>query len=800
MELSMDDDEIQNEFVLSVCWDTSTLSATYFDLLTRELHVRNFVINFNFNFTSTIQLLFIKQVMNEMTDLKSEHLSLKNLFQEVEPSYFIASGSKAFLDDVTELLSLSEDIIKNMKDKKSKSKVGNLAFYTLNRKSQCEEYRKQIYEIEFPGLPAQATAKERQIAINSILPMNQELTVIALGNLLRFLKDNYLKWRHIFRNLDHNIIIFRVLVHSMESHVLVSIKAFLYFIKFGETYIIFCIQIDETTFNSLNIFSCVYHPSNFKKQMRRDGLSIFNMLNECSSSVGVQELKSFLKTPIRDLDELNIRHSTIEWCLEKRNFGFVVNIKKVLKNILNVSVIFNRIFVDQGRHTDWTSFRKAIYTIIQLIELSSSLENIDGTIFEELAENSKFLDKFREIIGNIDEAVDVERMEKKRRFTVKEGFINVLDSKREELDELNENFLNLGPDDALSVISQNRNDFGFIFHDEKNEFLIAAPSNFNQNTIDLLKTENIELVFFDTVNSTALFQTPNSQLLDKIHEKLATEIINIEVDVSKEILKLIKQSIHIIIQSNILCAKLDVLVSLASVAGLYNFVRPEFVDKKEINIIKGRHPLIELSRQFIPNTTIINEQNRKFVNVINAPNSSGKSIYIKSIATICYLAHIGSFIPADKCEIMLLDAIYTRIHTPESVYQGESAFLADLQQVSKVVMNSTTKSLLLIDEFGKGTNEKDGLALLIAIIEHFCSRNMSSPIVFIITHFHSIFEILRPSFYLNRKSIKTEENERKIFQSTYEVVDGELNNQQRMYEYPESERILSNLFYGREEQ
>jgi DNA mismatch repair ATPase MutS len=137
-----------------------------------------------------------------------------------------------------------------------------------------------------------------------------------------------LKWHHVFLNLDSNPIFTNLIVFFIKSQVLLY----------------------ETTFNALNIFSNIYHPSSFKTQVRRDGLSLFNMLNQCNSSVGVQELKSMLKQPCRSITELNLRFAM-------ENFENVVKLRDLLKNILNISAVVSRIITNHGRTGDWKSLK-----------------------------------------------------------------------------------------------------------------------------------------------------------------------------------------------------------------------------------------------------------------------------------------------------------------------------------------------------------------------------------------------------------------------------------------------------------
>lgn len=176
-----------------------------------------------------------------------------------------------------------------------------------------------------------------------------------------------------------------------------------------------------------------------------------------------------------------------------------------------------------------------------------------------------------------------------------------------------------------------------------------------------------------------------------------------------------------------------------------------------IQISEGRHPLQELVvPSFIANDTLLiggpdeerdddtiiahGMQDMPSVAVVTGPNHSGKSVYLKQVALIVFLAHIGSFVPADQACIGLTDRLLTRIATRESVSRNESAFAIDLKQAAFSINFSTRRSLILVDEFGKGTNAMDGAGLVTALLDHFLSLGSETPKVLAATHFHEIFE------------------------------------------------------------
>lgn len=195
-----------------------------------------------------------------------------------------------------------------------------------------------------------------------------------------------------------------------------------------------------------------------------------------------------------------------------------------------------------------------------------------------------------------------------------------------------------------------------------------------------------------------------------------------------------------------LCGELDVLLALAQVARKYEWKKPDIEDKSCTYILGGRHPLYEVSSSdFIPNNfgTLpqSSTQRRNGILILTGPNHSGKSVYLKQVALIIYLAHIGSFVPAERAEISCVDKILVCMAAQESAAANESAFAADLKQVNRTLRQATEKSLVIIDEFGKGTCPVNGAGLAAGLLDHFLQLGPAHcPNLLIATHFHEIFE------------------------------------------------------------
>ncbi|KAK7714064.1 hypothetical protein SLS64_004161 [Diaporthe eres] len=231
----------------------------------------------------------------------------------------------------------------------------------------------------------------------------------------------------------------------------------------------------------------------------------------------------------------------------------------------------------------------------------------------------------------------------------------------------------------------------------------------------------------------------------------------IEIEIIHELSVRTLEHEEALIEASDLCGELDSLLALALGADKYKMTAPQLTSTNIIQIQGGRHPLQELVvPSFIANDTLLlggsgdGAADETIVSdlmgevpsmlVMTGPNHSGKSVYLKQVALIVYLAHIGSFVPADQACVGLTDRLLTRIATRESVSRNESAFAIDLKQAAFSINFATRRSLILIDEFGKGTNAMDGAGLLSALLSHFLNLAEDAPRVLAATHFHEVFE------------------------------------------------------------
>ena len=207
-------------------------------------------------------------------------------------------------------------------------------------------------------------------------------------------------------------------------------------------------------------------------------------------------------------------------------------------------------------------------------------------------------------------------------------------------------------------------------------------------------------------------------------------------------------------------AQIDTLASLALVAEQNNYVRPKINEKGVIDIKEGRHPVVEKmipNDMFISNDTYLNDKKDRIA-IITGPNMAGKSTYMRQTALIVLMAQIGSFVPAAKADIGLVDRIFTRVGASDVLASGQSTFMVEMTEVANILRNATSKSLLILDEIGRGTSTFDGLSIAWAVIEHISNSKLLGAKTLFATHYHELTELEGKIDNVNNYCIAVKEN------------------------------------------
>ena len=232
------------------------------------------------------------------------------------------------------------------------------------------------------------------------------------------------------------------------------------------------------------------------------------------------------------------------------------------------------------------------------------------------------------------------------------------------------------------------------------------------------------------------FMTPELQQLQYGIESARKDIVNHEQTLFDGIKREVASYISALRKSAHALAHIDALLSLGRLAYDNGYVRPQLNEQRDIIIVKGRHPVVEqsLMHTFIPNDTNLTDEQSLWI--ITGPNMGGKSTYLRQVAHICVMAHVGSFVPAQSANIALLDRIFTRLGASDNVAEGKSTFLVEMEETAMICTQATEKSLVILDEVGRGTSTFDGLAIAQAVVEYIFTT-IGARCLFA-THYHEL--------------------------------------------------------------
>ncbi|XP_034380438.1 mutS protein homolog 5 isoform X4 [Arvicanthis niloticus] len=556
------------------------------------------------------------------------------------------------------------------------------------------------------------TATEKILFLSSVIPFDCVLTVRALGGLIKFLSRR------------------RIGVELEDYSVGVPILGFK---KFVLTHLV---SIDQDTYSVLQIFKSESHPSVYKVASGlKEGLSLFGILNRCRCKWGQKLLRLWFTRPTRELRELNSRLDVIQFFLMPQNLDMAQMLHRLLSHIKNVPLILKRMKLSHTKVSDWQVLYKTVYSALGLRDACRSLPQ-SIQLFQDIAQD--FSDDLHHIASLIGKVVDFEESLAENRFTVLPNIDPEIDAKKRRLTGLPsfltevaqkelENLDSRIPSCSVIYIPL----IGFLLSIPRLPFMVEA-SDFEVEGLDFMFLSEDKLHYRST----------RTKELDALLGDLHCEIRDQETLLMYQLQCQVLARASVLTRVLDLASRLDVLLALASAARDYGYSRPHYSSSIHgVRIKNGRHPLMELcARTFVPNSTDCGgDQGR--VKIITGPNSSGKSIYLKQVGLITFMALVGSFVPAEEAEIGIIDAIFTRIHSCESISLGLSTFMIDLNQVAKAVNNATEHSLVLVDEFGKGTNSVDGLALLAAVLRHWLALGPSCPHVFVATNFLSLVQL-----------------------------------------------------------
>lgn len=464
----------------------------------------------------------------------------------------------------------------------------------------------------------------------------------------------------------------------------------------------------------------------------RDGKrygSLLWVLDKTKTSMGARMLSSWILSPLADTDKINYRLNGVESFYN--NTLIRQSLADILSSVKDVGRLAGKISNGNLNPKDCLALSRSLAVIPNIkFQLSGIIDEYVSDIISKLSDYSDVVALLDRAIADEDPEDDNKNKKNKAVKYIKEGY-------SKELDDLRA--LAGGGRNALSEIeSKERERTGIknlkIAYNRVFGYYIEVTNSFKDR------------VPYDYIRKQTLTGAERyiTEELKNLEEKILSAVEQAEILELKlfgEIKSGLTDKVVELQSTAEAIAELDVLISLASVARENGFVKPKIAKFGEEMVIKdGRHPVVEaaLKQRFIPNDCLLdNAENRTMI--ITGPNMAGKSTYMRQIAIITIMAHIGSFVPAKEAIIPLVDKIFTRIGASDSLISDQSTFMVEMTEVANIVRNATENSLLILDEVGRGTSTYDGLSIAWAALEYLTEKVRAKTLF--ATHYHELTEL-----------------------------------------------------------
>lgn len=487
------------------------------------------------------------------------------------------------------------------------------------------------------------------------------------------------------------------------------------------------------------------------RQNQKSG-SLLWLLDKCQTAMGSRKLHTWIDRPLIDRNEIIKRHNYVEALIN--NYVAKEEIKESLKTVYDLERIIGRISVGNANAKDLVQLRRSLANIPNFKKNVMALGTDDAISF------ANGIDTHEKLYDLLDKAlVDDPPLQ------IKEGgMIKPLYNK--DLDELKE-ISGSSKDWILKFEAQERERTGIktmhVGYNRVFGYYIEVSKGALQNLTDSDHYERKQ-----TLANAERFITPELKKYEQIVVGSTEKIQKLEYDLFIEIRDVCQGFTKSLQQLADKISTIDCLLAFAEVSVKYNYVRPEMSLKREVNIVEGRHPVIEtfLKDEYVKNDVIINSYNTI---LITGPNMSGKSTYMRMLALIVIMAQIGCFVPAKSATLMIFDAIFTRIGASDDLISGQSTFMVEMLEANFAIKNATKDSLILFDELGRGTSTYDGMALAQAIIEHVHEK--IGCVMLFSTHYHELVLLDKTLKHLKNVHVDAKESKGGVV-FLHKVLDG----------------------------
>ena len=476
-------------------------------------------------------------------------------------------------------------------------------------------------------------------------------------------------------------------------------------------------KLDPSTIRNLELLKPL--------QTEDRGGTLISVLDKTATSMGARLLRKWITRPLKDISKINSRLDSVEWL---KNDVFVRGELQIkLRGVADIERLISRITFERANARDLVALKRSLHSFPSIIKSLSESKS------SEIKNIAKSLEGFDEIADKISTTIVEEPP-----LTIKEGGI-IRTGISSELDEYKDASANGKKWIAqLQVTERERTGISTAkvkYNKVFGYYIEVSKANLNSIPDNYIRKQTL-------VNAERFITPELKEMESKIlgaEEKLSA----IEYEIFLTLRESVAKHCDRIQQAAEAIAKLDIFVSLGRISADNRYCRPTLNATTEMKITEGRHPVVEQmdpAAQFVPNDATLNHDDSQIL-LITGPNMAGKSTYLRQNALIAIMAQMGSFVPADSADIGIVDRFFTRVGASDRLARGQSTFLVEMIEVANILNNATDRSLVLLDEVGRGTSTFDGISIAWAVAEFLHNTKAQRARTFFATHYHELTEL-----------------------------------------------------------
>ena len=470
--------------------------------------------------------------------------------------------------------------------------------------------------------------------------------------------------------------------------------------------------------------------------------SLLWVLDKTKTAMGARALRSMIEQPLINKEDILKRQAGIEECNNRAIDR--EEIREYLNPVYDLERIMTKISCKSANPRDLIAFRNSLEMLPHIKKLIGTMES---DLFAECFAN---LDDLADIYSLISSAIVEEPpITIREAGIIKEGFSKEADELRRAKTEGKEWLAQLEAREKEATGIKNLK----VKYNKVFGYYLEVTNSFK----DLVPADWVRK---QTLTNAERYTTDELKKLEDVILGAEDKLCSLEYDLFNEVRDSIAAEVRRIKSTARAIAEIDVYTALSVVAQQYNYVKPAINEKGIIDIKNGRHPVVEKmirNDMFVANNTYLdNAKNR--ISIITGPNMAGKSTYMRQTALIVLMAQIGSFVPAQEANIGIVDRIFTRVGASDDLASGQSTFMVEMTEVANILRNATPKSLLILDEIGRGTSTFDGLSIAWAVVEYIANTKLLGAKTLFATHYHELTELEGTLDGVNNYCIAVKEN------------------------------------------